>query len=154
MKSPRRPDQRLLNRPPLRDNGPPPETRGVRQSPPALARASAGVLEDLARKTRFVDPDIVGHWPVLAGAELSKLCRPGRMTGGRTGRTLEVIVPHGAAAASVEFAAETLRRRLNDYFGPGAIARITVIQGPGPSGAGPATPSGGGLSRFRNGGSR
>jgi hypothetical protein len=143
-----------LNRPPLRDNGPAPPTRKVRQGPPALARLSAGVLENLARKTCFVDPEIIGHWPTLAGPELSRLCRPGRMTGGRTGRTLEVIVPHGAAAASVEFAAETLRRRLNDYFGPGAIARILVVQGPAPAGGGPAKPAGGGLSRFRNGGSR
>ena len=77
--------------------------------------------------------------------------------GGRAGgRTLEVIVPHGAAAASVEFAAETLKRRLNGYFGPNAIARIVVIQAAasqtgsrGPDSRG--KPPGGGLSRFRRG---
>lgn len=134
--------------PPLRDLGPPPQTRPARASAPGFARFSSELLEALARKTRYVDPDLVGRWTELAGPELSRLCRPGRLTGGREGRTLEVVVPHGAAAASVEFAAETLKRRLNGYFGPNAIARIAVIQ------AAPAAPRGGGLSRFRTGGSR
>lgn len=140
MKSPGRPP-----RPPLRDLGPPPQTRGPRASAPTLSRFSSAILADLAKRTRFVDPEMIANWPTLAGPELSKLCRPGRLTGGREGRTLEVVVPHGAAAASVEFAAETLRRRLNDYFGPDAIARIAVVQGP----KGP--PPAGGLSRFRKG---
>lgn len=143
---------RLLNRPPLRQDGPPPATKAARAAAPSLARFSAGVLSDLARKTRYVDPDLVANWPTLAGAELSRLCRPGRLTGGgglaRTGRTLEVVVPHGAAAASVEFAAETLKRRLNDYFGPGSIARIAIVQAAAPAKAP------GGLSRFRTGPSR
>lgn len=144
MKSPR-----LLYRPSLRDLGPPAPTRPARPGPPPLGKVSAGLLEDLARRTRFVDPDLIARWPALAGPEIARLCRPGRLTGGRDGRTLEIIVPHGAAAASVEFASETLRRRLNDYFGPNAIARISVIQGPAPKG-GPAR-TGGGLSRFRKG---
>lgn len=123
----------------------PPATRAARQAAPALQKYSAGVVAELARKTRYVDPDLAAQWTTLAGPEISKLCRPGRLTGGPGGRTLEVVVPHGAAAASVEFAAETLRRRLNEYFGPNAIARIAVVQGA-------AAPLKGGLSRFRNGG--
>ncbi len=143
MKSPRLLN-RLLNRPPLRDGLPPP-TRAARASAPALSRFSADILADLARKTRFVDPELIARWPSLAGPDLARLCRPGRLTGGREGRTLEVIVPHGAAAATVEFSSEMLRRRLNDYFGPGSIARIAVIQGPA------APTARGGLSRFRTG---
>lgn len=141
---------RPLNRPPLRDNGRPPPTRGPRPAAPGLGRFTGGVLEGLARHTRFVDPELIARWTALAGPEISKLCRPGRLTGGRKGRTLEVIVPHGAAAASVEFASETLRRRLNDYFGPDAIVRIAVVQGPAPKH--PGTPPG--LSRFRSGAPR
>ncbi|MEK7265985.1 MAG: DciA family protein [Pseudomonadota bacterium] len=151
------------SRPPLRDNGLTPPTRGLRAAAPGLSRFTGGVLEGLARQTRFVDPELIARWTALAGPEISKLCRPGRMTGGRAGRTLEVIVPHGAAAASVEFAAETLRRRLNDYFGPDTIIKIAVIQGaapkPFPAGGDTPSPTGpqarpGGLSRFRTGGSR
>lgn len=156
MKSPRPPQ-----RPLLRDASPPPATRAARGAAPVFARFSAGIVEDLARKTRYVAPDLIARWADLAGPELSRLCRPGRLTGGRMGgradgRTLEVIVPHGAAAASVEFAAETLKRRLNGYFGPDAIARIVVIQAAasqtgsrGPDSGG--KPGGGGLSRFRSG---
>lgn len=138
-------------RPPLRDNGPPPQTRAPRRAAPALSRFTGGILADLARKTRYVDPDLIANWTALAGPELSKLCRPARLTGGREGRTLEVIVPHGAAATSVEFAAETLRRRLNEHFGPNAIARIAIVHGPK---AGGTSPPPRGLSRFRNGDSR
>ena len=131
-------------RPTLRDLSPP-QTRGPRPAAPPLARAATALVADLARKTRFVDPDLTARWTEFAGPELSRLCRPGRLTGGTHGRTLEVIVPHGAAAASVEFAAETLRRRLNGFFGPNAIERIAVVQGPAP--AGPARPR---FSRFRD----
>jgi len=131
-------------RPPLRDLGAPPPTRGPRAAAPPLSRFASALIADLARRTRFVDPDIAARWTELAGPEISRMCRPGRLTGGTAGRTLEVIVPHGAAAASVEFAAETLRRRLNDYFGPNAIDRIAVLQGPAPAGA--PKPR---LSRFR-----
>ena len=131
-------------RPPLRDLGPPPQTKAPRPAAPPIARFASALVADLARQTRFVDPAIVARWAELAGPELSKICRPGRLTGGPSGRTLEVIVPHGAAAASVEFAAETLRRRLNGYFGPEAIVRIAVLQGPAAT-----TAAGPRFSRFR-----
>ncbi len=131
-------------RPPLRDLGPPRATRGPRPAAPPLARFASALVADLARRTRFVDPDIAARWTELAGPEISRICRPGRLTGGPSGRTLEVIVPHGAAAASVEFAAETLKRRLNEYFGPNAVERIAVLQGPAPAAA--SKPR---LSRFR-----
>jgi len=134
----------------LRELGPPPATRPARSAAPSFARFSAEVVEGLARKTRYVDPGLIARWCEIAGPELSRLCRPGRLTGGHTGRTLEVVVPHGAAAVSVEFAAETLRRRLNAYFGPEAIARIAIVQSAVPKGQGPGRP-GGGLSRFRRG---
>lgn len=134
---------RKVSRPPLRDL-PPPQSRGPRAAAPPLARFASTLIADLARQTRFVDPEIAARWTELAGPELSKLCRPGRLTGGPAGRTLEVIVPHGAAAAAVEFAAETLKRRLNSYFGPNAIERVTVLQGLAPAGGSSAR-----LSRFR-----
>ncbi len=142
-----------VTRPPLRDLGPPPPTRGPRASPPRLARFAGALVADLARRTRYVDPDIAARWTEFAGPELSRLCRPGRLTGGQTGatggRTLEVIAPNGAAATSVEFASEALRRRLNEYFGPDAIARITVIQGTNSADAGGMPKARPGLSRFR-----
>ncbi len=142
-------------RPPLRDLGLPKATRPVRAPAPAVARFSAAIVAGLARQTRFVDPDLIVHWGEIAGPEISQLCRPGRITGSPRERTLELIVPHGAAAASVQFAAETLKRRLAAWFGPNFVNRIAVVHGPAPRNRGPsgppATTPGGGLSRFRQG---
>jgi hypothetical protein len=135
----------MNSRPPLRLDRPPPPTRPARPAPPAVGRHAAALLSALAAKTRYVDPELCAIWPALAGAELARLCRPGRLSGGRSGRTLEIVVPHGAAAAAVEFASDGLKRRLNAYFGPESIARIAIVHGSA------AAPKSGLLSRFRHG---
>lgn len=122
-------------------------TRPARAAPPHLRRYAAGVFADLARRTRFVDPNLIEAWPALVGAEIAGLCRPGRLSGGRAGKTLELIAPNGAAAARVQFEAEAIRRRLNDHLGPGVIGHISVRQS-----ANPAVSDGhleGALARFK-----
>ncbi|MBB5518957.1 DUF721 domain-containing protein [Amphiplicatus metriothermophilus] len=133
------------------------ETRPPRPAPPAIGRYAAKVFADLARETRYADPALAERWPTLAGPALADLCRPGKLTGARGG-TLEVFVPHGAAAARVQFEAEALRRRLNDYLGPDRVGRILVRQAGAPasrakpqaaSRSGEASPLDGALARFR-----
>lgn len=123
-----------------------------------MARASAGVFAALARKTRFVDPALAEKWPILAGDEIAALSRPGRIVGQGKGRTLEVHVHDGAAAAEVQMFSDELIKRLNSYLGPGAIARLSVRQSggrpgpkPAPSGASPDddSPLGAALASFR-----
>ncbi len=132
----------------MADHHRPIKTRPVRSAPPAISGAARAVIEGLARRTRFVEPNLGADWPSIVGSEAAALCRPGRMTGGRADRTLEVVAANSAAAAKIRFAAEDLRRRVNDHLGPGTIGRIAVRQrgapnpDPGPGGA--AT-----LSRFR-----
>ena len=103
-------------------------TRPARSAPPAFARACAGVFKDLAQRTKFMDPALAERWPQLAGEKLARLCRPGRLTGRGIGRTLELYVPNGAAAALVEMERDGLISRLNAYMGPGAVGRIALIQ--------------------------
>ena len=103
-------------------------TRPARSSAPAIARASAGVFRDLAQRTKFMDPALAERWPQLAGEKLAALCRPGRLTGRGLGRTLELYVPHGAAAAAAEMERDGLIARLNAYLGPGSVSRIAIIQ--------------------------
>lgn len=103
-------------------------TKPARPAPPAVGRAAARIVSDLARKTRFVDPALAADWAGVIGRELAALCRPGRLSGGRGGRTLEIYAKNGAAAARVRFEAETIRRKVNDYLGPGAVGRIVVRQ--------------------------
>lgn len=128
-------------------------TKPARQAPPPIRRFAAAVLVDLARRTKFVDPALAAAWTKIVGPELAALCRPGRMTGGRAGRTLEVFAPHGAAAARVQVEAEAIRRAANEYLGPGVIARIAVRQaGRGAAAAGSADGAdalGSALGRFR-----
>lgn len=104
-------------------------TRPARMAPPAIGRAGAGVFAVLAKKTKYMDPSLAGHWPPLAGPRLAALSRPGRITGtGRVGKTLELHVPNGAAAAEVQMNIDTLIKSINGYLGPGSVTRIAVLQ--------------------------
>lgn len=103
-------------------------TRAARSGPPSIARASAAIFRDLAKRTKYVDPALAERWPQLAGEKLAGLCRPGRLTGRGPGRTLELYVANGAAASAVEMERDGLISRLNSYLGPGAVARISLIQ--------------------------
>lgn len=105
-----------------------PSTRPARSAAPALARLSASVFADLARKTKYADPALAERWPAIAGDKLAELSRPGRLTGRGPGKTLELRVPSGAAAAAVQMETDGLIARVNSYLGPGAVARIAVIQ--------------------------
>ncbi len=104
------------------------KTRSARRAPPAAGRAAASVFADLAKRTKFVDPALAEHWPTIAGREIAALCRPGRIAGTRAGRTLEVYVPSGAAAAQLQMLSDDLKTRVNRYLGPGAVAKITIKQ--------------------------
>lgn len=112
-------------------------TRPARLSAPAISRAGAAVFAALAKKTKYVEPSLAERWPALAGERLAGLCRPGRLTGRGQGKTLELRVPNGAAAAAAQMEADGLIARLNAYLGPGAVGRIAVIQ-TGASAGGPA----------------
>lgn len=138
-------------------------TRPARRAPPPIARAGAAVFAGLAKKTKFVEPALAENWPALAGEKLAGLCRPGRLTGRAPGKSLELRVPSGAAAAAVQMDADGLIARLNAYLGPGAVGRISIVQsgpaarpkaGGGPAGERPEgataeSPLGAALASFR-----
>ena len=105
-----------------------PVTRPARKAPPQLNRFAARVFADLAQKTKFVDPNLAANWAAIVGPEIASLCRPGMLSGGRAGRTIELIAPNGAAAARVQFEAEAIRRRLNGHLGPGVVGHVSVRQ--------------------------
>lgn len=111
----------------------PVDTRPARLGPPSAGRRAARIFADLAHKTRYVDPALAGHWPTIVGPEIAGLCRPGRLSGGRIGRTLEVHCRSAAAAARVQFEAETIRRKANGFLGPGAVGRVLVRQAESPA---------------------
>ena len=75
-----------------------------------------------------MDPALAERWGALAGDKIAALARPGRMTGQGRGRTLELFVQNGAAAAVVQMERDGLIARLNAYLGPGVVDRIAIIQ--------------------------
>ncbi|MEL6212649.1 MAG: DciA family protein [Pseudomonadota bacterium] len=103
------------------------KTKPPRAALPAISRFSTAVFSGLARRTKFVDPALAERWRTLVGDELAALSRPGRLTGGKTGRTLEVMAPSAAAAARLNFEAETIRRGVNTFLGPDTVGRIAVL---------------------------
>lgn len=107
------------------------KTRAARRPAPQLSRYTAAVFSLLAKKTRFADPALADHWPTIVGKEIAKICRPGRLTGGRTARTLEIIVANGAAAAQTQFQAGEIIDRVNRLLGPDTIARVSIRQSGG-----------------------
>jgi len=138
------------------------KTRARRSAPPRIGRLTAGVFADLAKRTRYIDPAIADHWLTIAGPEIASLCRPGRITGDRRMRSLEVYACSGAAGAQLQFLADDLKQRINQYLGPNAIARIAIKQAAGSAPAatakrpvkagapsGPPSPLDGALASFR-----
>ena len=126
-------------------------TRPARAAAPPVSAYSSRILEGLARTTRYVDPDVAGRWRDLVGSEIAGLARPGRLSGGAMGRTLEVLVEHGSAAARVAVEEAAILARLAEYFGPGAIARLAIRQSESRPENGSPPEGAGGLSRFRQG---
>ncbi len=118
----------MQNARPRLPHRPPVDTRPARRAPPAIRRYSSAVVAELAQKTRYVNPALAAEWSAIVGSELAGLCRPGRLSGGRIGRSLELICPSGAAAARVAFETEGVRRKVNMFLGPGAVGKISVRQ--------------------------
>lgn len=107
------------------------QTKPVRRGPPKASRAAAAVFSRLAQSTRYADPGLVENWPSIAGAEIAALGRPGKLHGNGPGRTLEVIVRDGAAAAQLQMRADELIVAVNRFLGPDGVNRIALRQRPG-----------------------
>ncbi|NNE41413.1 MAG: DUF721 domain-containing protein [Marinicaulis sp.] len=105
-----------------------PRTKPARRGAPKISRAGAKIVEHVARKTKFVDPELTGAWPSIAGGDIANLCRPGRITGPPSNRTLEIFVSSGAAASEVQMKSDQLLEKLKTYFGPAGITRIAIRQ--------------------------
>ena len=130
------------------------KTRPARKPPPRISGAGLSVFAELARQTKFVDPALAEYWPQIVGPDIAALARPGRITGGPGGRSLEVYVRSGAAATQIQMAAADLTVRVNRYLGVGAVSRILIKQTTSAPSAEPTKPAedgrlGAALANFR-----
>ena len=99
-------------------------------------RALAAMLPKIARpafgKRGFVEAGVLTDWPVIVGSVLAAETRPMKLSfprGARAGGTLQIRVT-SAFSTELQHLAPLVIERINRYFGYGAIARLTLSQGP------------------------
>jgi hypothetical protein len=129
---PTEPDIQPNDRPDAR-----PDARPARNAPRRFRFEPAGGLvaaqvRKVGEARGFAVARLLTHWAEVAGPELSRMCRPQRVSYARKGfgATLVVETP-GAAAPLVAMRLDGLRERINAVYGYAAIARIQLVQGSG-----------------------
>ncbi len=106
------------------------ETR--RGGPRALAAMLPKIAKPAFGKRGFVEAGVLTDWSVIVGPVLAAETRPMRLSfprGARTDGTLQIRVT-SAFAPELQHLAPLVIERINRYFGYGAIARLTLSQGP------------------------
>lgn len=99
-------------------------------------RSLAAMLPKIARpafgKRGFVEAGVLTDWPVIVGPVLAAETRPMKLSfprGGRVDGTLQIRVT-SAFSTELQHLAPLVIERINRYFGYGAVARLTLSQGP------------------------
>ncbi len=116
------------------------EGKPVGRSGRGFRRVSASAREPLrlaAGRYGFAAADLLSRWPEAAGEAFAGLCRPVRVTYGRSrglGATL-LVEARGAHAPEIEMQAPVLLERINAFYGYRAISRLKVTQAGGAGGA-------------------
>jgi len=99
----------------------------------AIGSVLGRLVRPAMRKRGFRDIDVWAHWPAIVGAELAALSLPERISRrGHDGAVLTVRV-EGAMALEVQHMSPLILERLNQHYGAGSIAKLTIIQGPLPA---------------------
>ena len=99
----------------------------IRPAPPTLGKAVRSVTRKHLKTTGASLAKLRDTWPDLVGEKLSRFCRPEKLTGTKSGRTLTLkVLP--AAAALIQHQSETIRQRLSVAAG-GNITQLKLIQG-------------------------
>lgn len=99
-------------------------------------RSLAAMLPKLARpafgKRGFVEAGVLTDWPAIVGPVLAAEARPMKLSfprGARADGTLHIRVT-SAFSTELQHLSPLVIERINRYFGYGAIARLTLSQGP------------------------
>jgi len=106
-------------------------TRPARRPPPPAGRALARTIKALdARFGQGVD-GLKSRWTEIVGQALARSTEPNRLLTPRGGgaATLELRVA-GSSATFVQHQAPDILGRVNLFLGPGAVAKLRIVQGP------------------------
>jgi hypothetical protein len=87
-------------------------------------------MQKLEEKFGRGSDDLSARWKEIVGEALAGRSEPVKLVKSRTGgATLELRVA-GPVAALIQHQAPLILDRLNLYLGPGAVARLRIVQGP------------------------
>ena len=98
--------------------------------PRHAARGLSVAMKKLEEKFGRGQDDLKTRWKEIVGEALAGRSEPVKLVKSRTGgATLELRVA-GPVAALVQHQAPLILDRLNLYLGPGAVAKLRIVQGP------------------------
>jgi hypothetical protein len=104
--------------------------RPAPRPPRHAARGLGSAMKKLEEKFGRGPDDLKSRWREIVGEALAGRSEPVKLIKSRTGgATLELRVA-GPVAALVQHQAPLILDRLNLYLGPGAVARLRIVQGP------------------------
>ncbi|HEY3798918.1 MAG TPA: DciA family protein [Caulobacteraceae bacterium] len=98
--------------------------------PPHIARGLTAMLRGFEQ--RFgADPDTLrARWREIVGEGLAGRSEPVKLVRQRTGGAVLELRVAGPVAALVQHQAPLILDRLNLFLGPGAVAKLRIVQGP------------------------
>lgn len=92
-----------------------------------------GRLTATAFKRRgFRDVQIMDHWPVIVGKQLANMTMPERLVRRSEHEVVLIVRVDGAMALEIQHLSPQILDRINQYYGPGTVTRLQIIQGPLP----------------------
>ncbi len=106
-------------------------TRPARRPPPAAGRSLARTLKALDARFGHGLDGLKSRWTEIVGAAVARRTEPNKLVTPRSGggATLELRVA-GPSATIVQHQAPDILARVNLFLGPGAVARLRIVQGP------------------------
>jgi hypothetical protein len=104
--------------------------RPAPRPPRHAARGLTSAMKKLEEKFGHGPDDLKARWKEIVGEALAGRSEPVKLVKARSGgATLELKVA-GPVAALVQHQAPLILDRLNLYLGPGAVAKLRIVQGP------------------------
>lgn len=104
--------------------------RPVRQNYRDIGEAARKALRTILKETGSPLSKLKSRWPAIVGDRLAAICRPEKLTAGKTGRVLTLrVLP--AAATLIQHQSATIRERVSVAAG-GDVQAIKIVQGPLP----------------------
>jgi hypothetical protein len=106
-------------------------TRPARRPPPPAGRALSKLIQSLDDRFGQGPEALKARWREIAGDNLAARSEPVRLIRPRGGgpASLELKVD-GPTAALIQHQAAEILARVNLFLGPGAVAKLRIVQGP------------------------